>query len=365
MARARARSRSAPAVEREPFGTTPDGTAVERYTLSHPDGIAVSVITYGAAVQELWAPDREGRRANVALGFAALDGYTSHGGHYFGAIVGRYANRIGHAAFSLDGVTYRLPANEGESSLHGGPEGFDRRVWTADVRETPGGPALALRRTSPAGEMGYPGTLDVEVTYALVDADSLRIDFLATTDAPTVVNLTSHACWNLAGEGSGSILDHVLELAADRYTPVGPDLIPTGEIAPVAGTPLDFTEPAPIGARLRDPFPQLQIAGGYDHNFVLRHGGGRSPARAARVRDPASGRTLDVSTTEPGIQLYTGNFFDGTLVGTSGRAYGRNEGFALETQHYPDSPNRPSFPSTVLRPGKRFESTTIFRLTAG
>jgi len=343
----------------------PDGTAVERYTLSHPDGIAASIITYGAALQELWAPDRAGTRANVLLGFSTLAGYVDHDGHYFGPIVGRYANRIAHAAFSLDGVAYALPANDGENSLHGGPEGFDRRVWTAEVQPGTGVPALTLRRTSPAGEMGYPGKLDVEVTYTLENAGSLSIELRAMTDAPTVVNLTNHACWNLAGEGSGTILDHVLELAADRYTPVGPDLIPTGDIAPVAGTPLDFTEPTSIGAHIRDPFPQLAVAGGYDHNFVLRGGGGAGPLhRAARVRDPASGRTLDVHTTEPGIQLYSGNFLDGTLVGTSGRPYGPHAGFALETQHHPDSPNQPSFPSTVLRPGARFESRTVYRLAA-
>ena len=343
----------------------PDGTAVDRYTLSHPDGIAASIITYGGALNELWAPDRTGTRANVLLGFSTLEGYVGHEGHYFGSIVGRYANRIARAMFSLDGVAYRLPANDGENSLHGGPEGFHRRVWDAEVREGLDGPALALRRTSPDGEMGFPGTLNVEVAYRLEDAGSLRIDFRATTDRPTVLNLTNHACWNLAGEGNGTILDHVLELAADWYTPVGPDLIPTGEIAPVAGTPLDFTEPTSIGARVRDPFPQLAVAGGYDHNFVLRGEGGAGPlGKAALVRDPASGRTLDVHTTEPGIQLYSGNFLDGTLVGTSGRPYGPHAGFALETQHHPDSPNQPSFPSTVLRPGTQFESTTVYRLAA-
>lgn len=352
---------------REPFGTTPDGTAVDRYTLSSPSGIAVSLITYGASVQQLWAPDRDGRRANVVLGFPTLDGYVAHCGHYFGAIVGRCANRIAHAAFGLDGVTYRVPANDMSSSLHGGPEGFDRRVWEATVAPPASdGAGLELHRTSPAGEMGYPGTLEVEVTYTLSEGDSLRIDYRATTDAPTIVNLTNHACWNLAGEGSGPIHGHVLELAADRYTPVGPTLIPTGEIAPVAGTPLDFVEPAPIGARIRDGFRQLAIARGYDHNFVLEQGGdAATPVLAARVHDPGSGRGLEVYTTEPGIQLYSGNFLDGTLVGTSGRAYRQSDGFALETQHFPDSPNQPGFPSTVLRPGELFESTTIYRLTAG
>ncbi len=347
-------------VTREPFGRAPDGTAVERYTLTSAAGLSVSVITWGACVQELWAPDRDGRLENVVLGFADLEGYVAHEGHYFGATVGRYANRIGGAAFTLDGATFRLPANEGASSLHGGPAGFDRRVWTAAPG---GGTSVELRYTSPDGEMGYPGTLTVQVAYTLA-GHALRIDYEATTDRPTIVNLTNHTCWNLAGEGSGTISDHVLALTASRYTPVDADLIPTGEIAPVAGTPLDFREPAAIGSRIRGGHPQLVFARGYDHTWVLDRGQRGPLALAARVREPASGRTLEVETTEPGVQLYSGNFLDGTLIGTSGRAYRQGDGFALETQHFPDSPNRPEFPSTVLGPGGQFSSTTVYRLAS-
>jgi aldose 1-epimerase len=348
-------------VTREPFGTAPDGTPVERFTLSSGSGIAVSLIGYGACVQALRAPDRRGRTANIALGFATLDGYVAERGHYFGATVGRYANRIAHAAFELDGRAHRLVPNDGPSSLHGGPVGFDRHAWRSEV--SPAGGAVSFRRTSPAGEMGYPGTLEVEVTYTL-EGNSLRIDYLATTDAPTVVNLTNHTCWNLAGEGSGTIYDHVLTLAAGRYLPVDATLIPTGEIAPVAGTPFDFQRPTPIGARIRDGFDQLTIARGYDHTFALeRENAAAAPAFAARVVEPASGRVLEVATTEPGFQLYTGNFLDGTLIGTGGRAYRQGDSLAIETQHFPDSPNRPGFPSTALRPGEALRSTTVYRLS--
>jgi aldose 1-epimerase len=352
-----------PSVTREPFATTRDGAAVDRYTLESPAEVTVALITYGATIQQLWAPDRHGRRANVVLGFAALGDYETHGAAYLGGIIGRYANRIARGTFSLDGTVYRMPRNDGSNSLHGGGDGFHVRIWDASVLPAAGDRvAVALRRTSRSGEMGYPGTLDVEVTYTLFADGSLRVDYRATTDQPTVVNLTNHAAWNLAGEGSGTICDHVLTLAADRYTPVDATLIPTGEIAPVAGTPLDFVDPRPIGERIGDGFPQLAIARGYDHNFVLEPGDAGSPRLAARVREPVSGRELEVHTTEPGIQVYSGNFLDGTLVGTSGRAYRQRDGFALEPQHFPDSPNQPRFPSTVLRPGEVFESTTVYRL---
>jgi aldose 1-epimerase len=342
----------------------PDGRVVDLYTLTSSSGIEVGVMTYGAAVQQLWMPDRNGRKDNVALGFSTLADYVSRDGHYFGAVAGRYANRIARGRFVLDGVTYQVPCNDGANSLHGGHAGFDKRVWEASVvPPTDERVGLELRYTSPDGEMGYPGTLDARVTYTLANDDSLRIDFHATSDAATVVNLTNHTYLNLAGEGSGTVYDHVLTLYADRYTPVDPALIPTGEIARVAGTPLDFTTPTPIGARIREPFPQLLIARGYDHNFVLDSGGAPSSARAARVSEPTSGRELEIFTTEPGIHFYSGNFFDGTLRGTSGRTYRQGDGFALETQHFPDSPNHPEFPLTVLRPGEVFESTTIFRLS--
>jgi aldose 1-epimerase len=352
-------------VTREAFAEAPDGTAVERYTLSSPSGIVVSLLTYGACVQQVWAPDRDGRTANVVLGFPTLDGYVAHAGHYFGATVGRYANRIAHAAFTLDGVTHRLSANDGAHSLHGGSAGFDRRVWEAEVpAPAEDGPRVEFRYTSADGEMGYPGTLTARVSYTLTLESALRIDYRATADRPTVVNLTNHTCWNLGGEGSGTICEHELMLTAHRFTPVDAGLIPTGEIAPAVGTPLDFLVPRPIGERIREDFPQLSIADGYDHNFVLEGERRESPMLAARVHEPGSGRGLEVYTTEPGIQFYSGNFLDGTLVGPSGTPYRKRDGFALETQHFPDSPNRPEFPSTVLRPGETFASTTVYRLTA-
>jgi aldose 1-epimerase len=271
---------------------------------------------------------------------------------FFGCITGRYANRLAGGRFTLDGRSYHIPLNDGPNALHGGGIGLDKRVWKV---EEAGDAAVRLHHTSHEGDQGFPGTLDLTVSYTL-DADGgLRIDYAATTDAPTVVNLTNHSYFNLAGEGSGDVYDHVVWLGADAYTPAGPGLVPTGAIEPVAGTPLDFTVPTAIGARIRDSHPQLVLGQGYDHNYVLR---GEGPA--ARVLEPASGRTLTVTTTEPGLQFYSGNFLDGSLVGPAGRAYRQGDGFALETQHFPDSPNRPAFPSTVLRPGQEFRSSTVF-----
>jgi aldose 1-epimerase len=349
---------------RKPFGAAPDGTEVDLYTLAVEGGLAVRITTYGALVHQLWAPGRDGELDNVALGFARLDDYVAGNGPYFGAIVGRFANRIADAAFTLDGVAYRLPANEGPNCLHGGARGFDKRVW--QVVETRAGRAaavLVLRYTSPDGEEGFPGALAASVTYTVARDDTLRIDYRATTDRPTVVNLTSHVYWNLSGEGSGSIYDHVLTVPASRYLPVDSHMIPLGDAAPVAGTPLDFTRPAAIGAGIRDPFDQLAVALGYDHHFVLDRDRAPALAPAARVDDPASGRRLEIATTEPGIQVYSGNHLDGSLAGTSGRLYRQGDGLALETQHCPDSPNQPQFPSTVLRPGETFTSTTVYRLS--
>jgi aldose 1-epimerase len=332
-------------ITRRAFGETDAGEHVDIFTLTGTD-LVVSITSYGAAVQSLLAPDREGRRTNVALGFAALDDYIVNAGHYFGATVGRYANRIAGGRFVLDGVVFELSRNEGDNCLHGGARGFDSRVW--EVFEASTG-LLAFGRTSPDGEMGFPGDLECRVEYRL-DGQELRIAYHATTSAPTVVNLTNHSCWNLAGEGSGSIDDHVLHLNASSFTPVGPQLIPTGDIAAVDDTAFDFRDEAAIGARGRD----------YDHNFVLdRHDD--SLVLAARVTEPTSGRTLEVLTTEPGVQLYTGTSLDGTLVGTSGRPYRHGDCIALETQHFPDSPHHPAFPSTTLRPGETFESTTVYR----
>jgi aldose 1-epimerase len=330
---------------RRAFGKTDAGEQVDLYTLAD-GGVEVSIITLGAAMQSVLVPDRNGSRANVALGFATLDEYVESTGHYFGATVGRYANRIAGGRFELDGAVHELSRNEGDNCLHGGARGFDRRAWEV-VDASPG--RLALLCASADGDMGFPGDLEARVEYQ-VDGGEIRIDYRASSSAPTVVNLTNHTCWNLAGEGSGSVDGHVLQLAASSYTPVDPTLIPTGEIATVEDTPLDFRDPVAIGAR----------GGGYDHNYVLDHHN-EGLALAARVTDPATGRVLEVLTTEPGIQLYTGTFLDGKLVGTSGRRYRQGDCIALETQHFPDSPNHPSFPSTTLRPGEVYESTTVYR----
>jgi aldose 1-epimerase len=326
----------------------------------------VTIMTYGGIVQAIRVPDRDGNVANVALGFADLDAYVA-GNPYFGTITGRYANRIARGTFVLDGERYRLALNNGENHLHGGLVGFDKVVWDAEaLPDGADGPALRLTYTSPDGEEGYPGTLDVAVTYTLTDDNELRVDYLATTDAPTVVNLTNHSYFNLEGEGTGTIYDHELMLNASAYTPVDATLIPTGEIAPVAGTPFDFTEATAIGERIRDGGnEQIVIGRGYDHNWVLDRADPEDGelVLAARLSEPDSGRVLEIETTEPGIQFYSGNFLDGTLIGTSGRAYRQGDGLALETQHYPDSPNQPDFPSTELRPGEEYRSTTVYRFT--
>jgi aldose 1-epimerase len=341
-----------------PFGSTPDGRPVELHRLRSAAGLVVEILTYGAAVHRVLVPADDRAPVNVALGCPTLEGYLAQPRHYLGAIVGRCANRIAGGRLALDGVVHELARNEGQTTLHGGPAGFDAQVWeVADAGLT----RLALRRVSPDGEMGFPGTLEVEVVYA-VDGDALRIDYRAVADAPTVVNLTNHTCWNLAGEGSGSIEEHLLTVHASAYTPVAPGLIPTGEIAPVEGTPLDFRAPTPIGSRLREGHEQLALARGYDHNLVLDRAEPGALVRAARLEDQRSGQTLEVHTTEPGLQLYSGNFLDGTVVGTGGRAYRQGDGVALEPQRFPDAPNQPSFPSTELRPGDVFTSTTEFRL---
>jgi aldose 1-epimerase len=366
--------KGAPSITHEPFGTAPGGIPVERYTLDSGRGMVVKILTYGGTIQELWVPDRRGDVANVVLGFPTLADYVAKNssplaGPYFGSIIGRYANRIANGRFTLNGTTYQLAINNPPNSLHGGIEGFDNKVWSATViGPTHDSVGLKLHYTSPNGEESYPATLSVDVTYTLRNDNSLWIDYRAENlDATlsTVLNLTNHTYWNLSGEGSSAIYDHVLWLNADHYTPVDSTLIPTGAIDPVAGTPLDFTQPTAIGDRIRDNFPQLVIGRGYDHNFVLdRAPGSTNLIPAARVFDPASRRALEVDTTEPGIQFYSGNFLDGTLYGTSGHAYRQSDGFALETQHFPDSPNHPSFPSTVLGPGNVFTSTTVFRLSA-
>jgi aldose 1-epimerase len=358
------RSAREPRHTRRRSGTAPDGTEIELHTLSAGGGLAAEILTYGGIVHRLWVPGRDGEPANVALGLPRPADYVESNGPYFGAIDGRYANRIASAAFTLDGVTYRLPPNDGSSCLHGGLRGFDKRVWRAvKSRSAHDSVGLVLRYTSPDGEEGFPGALAVEVAYTVSRDDALRIDYRATTNRATVVNLTSHVYWNLSGEGSGSVDDHRLLVAASRYLPVDAAIVPTGEVAPVRGTPLDFTRLTPIGSRVREPSDQLVAAHGFDHHFVLDRPNGPRAARAAVLHDPASGRLLEITTTEPGIQVYSGNHLQGSLAGTSGRLYRQGDGLALETQHCPDSPNQPRFPSTVLRPGQVFRSTTIYRFS--
>ena len=348
------------AIRDDEFGRLGDGRRVARFTLDTASGLCAQIISYGGVLVSLAVPDRAGRRADVVLGREDLAGYLGDR-DYLGALIGPYANRIAGARFALDGVDHRLTANEGANQLHGGRVGFDKAVWRAAARETPAGPALDLDHESPDGEDGYPGNLSVRVTYTL-QADALRIDYTATTDRDTIINLTNHAYWNLAGHDAGSILDHRLVIDAERFAEVRPGLIPTGELRAVAGTPFDFRTGAAIGARIDALDDQLRLGSGYDHSFEIDAADG-ALRRAARVVEPTSGRVLEVLTTEPAVQFYSGNHLDG-VRGKAGAVYQRRTGFCLETQHHPDSPNQPAFPSTVLRAGAQFRSTTVFRLLA-
>jgi len=342
-------------IRKTEFGKTRDGQTVELYELTNRNGMVAKIITYGGIVTELYAPDRNGRLGNVVLGFDNLAQYEA--GHpYFGAITGRVANRIAKGRFVLNGVEYTLAVNNGPNHLHGGIKGFDKRIWKARAMETPAGPAVELNYVSPDGEEGYPGELNTFVTYTLTNDNELRIEYRATTNRATPVNLTHHGYFNLAGAGCGDILDHVLQINADRYTPVDNTLIPLGEIAPVKGTPLDFTSPHAIGERI------AQVPGGYDHNYVLNSGGTKL-AHAATLHCPRTGRVMETWTTEPGLQLYTGNFLDGTLKGNGG-VYGKHAGLCLEAQHFPDSVNRPNFPSIILEPGRTYVQVTVYRFYA-
>lgn len=343
------------------FGKTPDGRNVEVYTLTNRRKAEARITNYGGALVSLKVPDRAGRFADVVLGFGDVGGYLA-GNFYVGTVVGRYANRIANGRFTLNGVEYKLAVNNGPNHLHGGVRGFDKVLWTARPLKVRNGSALELTYVSPDGEEGYPGTLSVRVVYTLTDSNELRIDYSATTDKDTVVNLTNHAYFNLAGEGSGDILGHRLTLYADRFLPTDSTAIPTGELRPVRGTPFDFTRPAAIGARIEADDEQIKFGAGYDHTFVVRGRAG-TLRRAALAHEPTTGRTMEVWTTEPGVQLYTGNYLD-TGAGKGGSPYGRRTGFCLETQHYPDSPNKPAFPSAVLRRGGRYRTTTVYKFSA-
>jgi aldose 1-epimerase len=352
----------ADSVQKTRFGQTADGQAVNLYTLTNASGVQAAITNFGAIVVSIKVPDRQGKLADVVLGFDSLKGYL--GKHpYFGAIVGRYGNRIAQGKFTLEGKQYTLAQNDGLQHLHGGLKGFDKAVWKVLSVSQKKAPSITLQYVSKDGEEGYPGNLTVTVTYTLTNANELKIDYLANTDKATVLNLTNHTYFNLAGEGNGDILSHRVMIAADRFTPVDKGLIPTGELRPVAGTPFDFTKPAAIGARIEQDDEQLGFGHGYDHNWVLNKSD-TSLTSAAKVVEPTTGRVMEVFTTEPGVQFYVGNFLDGNDVGKGGKAYQRRNGFCLETQHFPDSPNHPNFPTTELKPGKEFRSTTVFKFSA-
>ncbi len=349
-----------PSIDSALFGKTADGADVKIFTLKNAAGMEVRVITYGAIIQSIKAPGRDGQFADVVLGFDNIEGYLGTN-PYFGAIVGRYGNRIAKGKFKLDGKEYKLAVNDGANSLHGGLKGFNKALWTAKAVPGPD-PSLELTYVSKDGEEGYPGNLTEKVTYTLTAANELRIDYSATTDKDTVLNVTNHSYFNLAGQGEGDILGHQMQLQAAKFTPVDGGLIPTGELKSVEGTPFDFRQPTVIGARINNDDEQLKLGKGYDHNFIV-DGAPGTLRPAARVTELKSGRVLEVSTTEPGVQFYTGNFLDGTNTGKGGKVYGRRSGFCLETQHFPDSPNHPAFPTTTLKPGAEYKSTTVFKFS--
>src|SRR5690349_18901188 len=344
------------------FGKMPDGEAVDLYTLTNKSGAEVEITNYGGSVVSLRVPDRNGKLGDVVLGFDSVDGYVNNTS-YLGALIGRYGNRIGHAQFKLDGQTYTLAKNNGENTLHGGTKGFNKAVWTAKEIPAKDGQALELTYQSKDSEEGFPGNLHVRVIYTLTDSNALKIEYSATTDKDTVVNLTNHSYCNLAGPGSGDTLTHILAIEADKFTPVDSGLIPTSELRDVAGTPFDFRKPTEIGARIDSDDEQIKLGGGYDHNFVLRKKAGDAISLAARVTEPNTGRAMEVWTDQPGVQFYTGNFLDGSLHGKGGISYTKRSAFCLETQHFPDSPNKPKFPSTELKPGERYHTTTIYKFS--
>ena len=347
-------------LEHTPYGQTQNGQAVEIFTMSNDHGVRVRFLNYGGVITEIDVPDRTGRVDNIALGQRGLLEYETLPGH-FGAITGRYANRIGGAKFNLNGQTYHLIANNGPNTLHGGPNALDHQIWTVTPVAAQDGVSAALSYVSKEGDQGFPGTLTTKVVYTLTNDNALRIDYTATTDKDTVVNFTNHSYFNLAGNGSGSVADQLLLINGDRYTPTDANQIPTGEIVPVEGTPFDFRQITTIGARLHSPDQQMLYGHGYDHNWVINKASGGVLSFAARGYDPHTGRVIDCLTSEPGVQVYTGNGLNGSLVGSAGTTYRQTEGFTLETQHFPDSPNKPNFPTTELKPGQEFHSTTVYR----
>ncbi len=349
-------------VQKEDFGTTVDGEAVELYILTNSNGLKAKIMTYGGIVVSLEAPDRNGKLADIVLGYETLDGYVRNN-PYFGAIVGRYANRIANGEFTLDGTKYSLAKNNDNNHLHGGIKGFDKVVWAAESFKEEDAAGLKLTYLSKDGEEGYPGNLICSVTYTLTNDNELKISFDALTDKPTVVNLSHHSYFNLAGQGDGDILGHRLMINASRFTPVDEGLIPTGELRAVMGTPMDFTKPVAIGARIDEDDEQLKYGGGYDHNWVLNKTSSDEPDLAVRVYEPTSGRVMEVYTTEPGVQFYAGNFLDGSITGKADKVYKHRYGFCLEPQHFPDSPNKPNFPSVVLRPGQRYTHITVYKFS--
>ena len=353
----------AKSIKQSAFGKTPDGKEILLYVLTNKNGLEAAVSNFGGDLVSLKVPDHQGKLGNIVLGYDTLDGYVNDK-NFFGGTIGRYGNRIAQGKFSLNGVTYTLARNNGENHLHGGSIGFNKVVWQAKEVSSKEGPSLQLNYLSKDGEEGYPGNLSVEVTYTLTDGNALKIDYQATTDKDTVVNLTNHSYFNLAGNAAGDILDHQLMISADQYTPVDAGLIPTGELREVQGTPFDFRKLTAIGARIEQGDEQLKLGKGYDHNWVLKRRGKSGLVLAARVDEAKSGRQMEVWTTEPGIQFYSGNFLDGTVHGKGGQIYAHRSGFCLETQHFPDSPNHPKFPSTVLEPGARYHTTTMYKFSA-
>ena len=350
-------------MKQEPFGKLQDGTAVNLYTLTNAKGVTMTVTNYGGRITSLKVPDKSGKMEDIVLGFDNLDGYLAEN-PYFGALIGRYGNRIGGAQFKLDGKVYHLAKNDGPNSLHGGIKGFDKVFWAGSDVSAKDAQALSLRYVSNDGEEGYPGTLTSMVTYTLTSNSELKIEYVATTTADTVLNLTNHSYWNLAGAGSGDILKHQMTIEASKFTPVDKTLIPTGKLENVEGTPFDFRKATAIGERIEKDDQQLKYGKGYDHNYCI-DGADGSLKRCAQVTDPSTGRSMEILTTQPGVQFYTGNFLDGTIKGKGGKVYGHRGAFCMETQHYPDSPNKPEFPTTVLKPGQEYRQTTVYRFTTG